>query len=213
MLNPYRSPAGRYRCQTIVRRSIFTATLSPVVSPEEAHMFWDTIRHEFRDASHHGFACRTGTDLLYEKSSDDGEPAGTAGHPILSVMQKKKITNSVLVVSRWFGGIKLGTGGLIRAYSGAAAQCIEEAPVFLYIPHIRAELSFPYEFMGIFEKYAALHKLRVDDRAFTDRIYIKAEIPSVSCEESLRDLTDLSAGRIIIKKGEEFYIPVPQPKI
>mgnify|MGYP000261346788 FL=1 len=63
------------------------------------------------------------------------------------------------------------------------------------------------------KKYAALHKLRVDDRAFTDRIYIKAEIPSVSCEESLRDLTDLSAGRIIIKKGEEFYIPVPQPKI
>ena len=92
MLNPYRSPAGRYRCQTIIRRSIFTATLSPVVSPEEAHMFWNTVRHEFRDASHHGFACRTGTDSLYEKSSDDGEPAGTAGHPILSVMQKKKIT-------------------------------------------------------------------------------------------------------------------------
>ena len=212
MLKSYQSPAGRYRCQNIIRKSVFTATLSPVVSSEEAHMFWSNIRHEFRSANHHVFACRTGTADIREKSSDDGEPAGTAGHPVLAVMQKKGITNSVLIVSRWFGGIKLGAGGLIRAYSSAAAQCIQEAPIFLYVPHIRADLSFSYDFMGIFQNYASLHALRIADRSFADRIAVTVELPSDSCQKTLKDLTDLSSGRISIQTGEEFYIPIPQQK-
>ena len=121
MLIPYTAPEAPVRARTEIQKSIFIADLAPAASMEEAEAFWDACRKEFRDARHHCFACRIGAGQAREKSSDDGEPQGTAGHPMLRVLQMQDLTNTVLVVTRYFGGIKLGAGGLTRAYSGAAA--------------------------------------------------------------------------------------------
>lgn len=151
MLIPYTAPEAPVRARTEIQKSIFIADLAPTASMEEAEAFWDARRKEFRDARHHCFACRIGAGQAREKSSDDGEPQGTAGHPMLRVLQMQDLTNTVLVVTRYFGGIKLGAGGLTRAYSGAAAGACREARLIRHTPHLSVRLTLPYDAVGLFE--------------------------------------------------------------
>lgn len=208
MLIPYTAPEAACRTQTEIQKSLFIADLVPVSSMEEAATFWDSRRKEFRDATHHCFACRIGTGQVLEKSSDDGEPQGTAGHPMLHVLQMQELTNTVLVVTRYFGGIKLGAGGLTRAYSGAAASACRSASLVTYTPHLRISLVLPYDMVGLFEKYAGDKALRVADRAFTDTVTFTLLVPPAEWEPHLRDLTNLTAGRARAETLGEEYVPL-----
>lgn len=122
MLIPYRSVRTPCRKETEIKKSIFIAQLFPVETEEEAQSILETVRKNHKDAAHHCWAWRIGTVRIREKSSDGGEPQGTAGHPMLHVLQMKSLTNTLSAVTRYFGGIKLGTGGLasIRRYSGGS---------------------------------------------------------------------------------------------
>ena len=111
MLIPYRSVRTPCRKETEIKKSIFIAQLFPVETKEEAQSILETVRKNHKDAAHHCWAWRIGTIRIREKSSDGGEPQGTAGHPMLHVLQMKSLTNTLSVVTRYFGGIKLGTGG------------------------------------------------------------------------------------------------------
>ena len=209
MLISYTAPERSCRTETEIQKSCFIADLGPVSSMEEAAAFWDARRKEFRDATHHCFACRIGTGQVQERSSDDGEPQGTAGHPMLRVLQMQGLTNTALVVTRYFGGIKLGAGGLTRAYSGAAASVCQEAPLVTYTPHLAVRLVIPYDAVGLFEKYAEGTTLRVTDRAFTDVVTLSLQALPADWPQQERDLVNLTAGRARAETLGEVYVPLP----
>lgn len=210
MLLPYHSIEAPCRSRLEIEKSLFIADAAPVSSPEEARIFWDGLRKEFRDATHHCFACRTGIGQAWEKSSDDGEPQGTAGHPMLGVLQKQDLTNVVIIVTRYFGGIKLGAGGLARAYSGAAAQVISAAHRLLFSPHVRCTVTFPYPMVGLMEKALAGTDLIVTDRQFTDTVGFTILFPSPSYEAEAARLRELTNGRMHLEEMGEEYVPLKE---
>lgn len=125
--------------ETEIKRSRFLAALRRVESPESALAFVEEQRRLYPDARHHCWAFVVGDDQTAraERSSDDGEPGGTAGIPMLQVLHHRDLVNVAVVVTRWFGGIKLGAGGLVRAYSGAVTSALDTAHV---VPRVRREL-------------------------------------------------------------------------
>ena len=137
--------AGRYRME--VRKSRFICSLARVADEEEAQAFIAAVRKEYWDARHHCTAFVVGEEQRQERSSDDGEPAGTAGAPMLGVLRRRGLTHTAAVVTRYFGGVLLGTGGLVRAYSSAVSEALDEVgiverrPVALFaisVDHTRA---------------------------------------------------------------------------
>lgn len=209
MLIPYITPSAAFRTELTIQRSRFIADLVPAASMAEAQAAWDARKKEFYDATHHCFAVRLGAAQPQERSSDDGEPQGTAGHPMLRVLAASGITNTALIVTRYFGGIKLGAGGLTRAYSGAAADAAAGARLLRMTPHLAVRLTISYDAIGLFEKYAEGTDLRVTDRAFTDRVTISLLAPPAAWAAHRKDLTDLTAGRLAVEEGEEIYVPLP----
>jgi uncharacterized YigZ family protein len=133
-----------FKVETEVKKSRFVAIAWPVASGEEA---MDKIQH-YKDlsASHNCYAFRVGDNV---RSQDDGEPGGTAGRPILSAIEGQGLDQVCVLVIRYFGGIKLGTGGLVRAYSGAARACLEQAPRKVVVPKIEIKLLAPFESLGL----------------------------------------------------------------
>lgn len=208
-LIPYTAPEKPFRAELEIQKSLFIADIAPAADMEEAAAFWQTRQKEFRDATHHCFACRVGTGLIQEKSSDDREPQGTAGHPMLHVMQAQDVTCAALVVTRYFGGVKLGTGGLARAYSSAAALALSGAPLLRYTPHLPVTLTLSYDMLGLFERYAGGTDLRIGNRAFTDKVTLSLLAPPDTWKEHEKQLTDLTAGRLSIETGSEVYVPLP----
>ncbi len=124
-----------------VKHSRFVAWAAPVASPEEALAYVQAVRDP--QATHNCWAYRVGPQYRF---SDDGEPSGTAGRPILSAIEGQGLEGVVVVVTRYFGGIKLGAGGLVRAYGGAASECLRQAPKRVVVPRIRCALQAPFEF-------------------------------------------------------------------
>ena len=206
MLIPYTAPAESFRTEIIIQKSRFIADIVPVASMEEAQEAWAARAKEFRDATHHCFACRVGVGQVLEKSSDDGEPQGTAGHPMLRVLQMKDLTNTALIVTRYFGGIKLGAGGLTRAYSGSAAEAASGAALLRYTPHLAVRLTLSYDLLGLFEKYAAGKDMCIEGRDFTDKVTLSLLVPPASWTVYEKELTDMTAGRIGVDVGDERYV-------
>ena len=136
MLIPYTAPRATFQKELEIKKSIFLATLIPVKNEEEAQEAIAKMKKEKRDATHNCSAYRIGTERIYEKSSDDGEPQGTAGHPMLHVLQMNELTNTLAIVTRWFGGIKLGAGGLTRAYTQSLADAVKGSGVPVIEVHI-----------------------------------------------------------------------------
>ncbi len=212
MLIPYTAPAVPYRTELVIQKSRFIADIAPARTMDEAQDFWRARQKEFRDATHHCFACRLGVGQVLEKSSDDGEPQGTAGHPMLHVLQMKDLTDTVVIVTRYFGGIKLGAGGLTRAYSGAAAEAAAGAALVTYTPHLAVILTLPYDLLGLFEKYAAGKDMRIENRDFTDKVTLSLLVPPASWVVYKKELTDMTAGRIGVEEGDEVYVAIPAGK-
>lgn len=129
MVEKYRTVAGKGETLTIVKKSKFIANVSPVETREEATEFLEKIRKEHHNATHNCYAYRVGLSQVIVKYSDDGEPGGSAGLPILNVLEGEDIKNVVVVVTRYFGGTLLGVGGLVRAYGGSAKEGIVEAGI------------------------------------------------------------------------------------
>lgn len=125
--------------ESIVRHSVFLANAAPVASEQAAMDFLSSVC--VPDATHNCWAFRIGARF---RVFDDGEPSGTAGRPILSAIDGQNFDNIIIVVTRWFGGIKLGAGGLVRAYGGAASACLREAPRTLYIERVTALFHCPF---------------------------------------------------------------------
>ena len=153
-MSRYPVPAEEIRREIVVVNSRFIATLAPVFSVEEARAFIGRVRQEFADASHNVPVFLVGgADTTIEHCSDDGEPSGTAGRPALAVLRGSGLGDVAVVITRYFGGTKLGTGGLVRAYSDAVRSVIDAVPRAEKVPTHTVMLDLPYR---LFERLRLL---------------------------------------------------------
>jgi uncharacterized YigZ family protein len=206
MLIPYTAPRATFQKELEIKKSIFLATLIPVKNEEEALEAIAKMKKEKRDATHNCSAYRIGTERIYEKSSDDGEPQGTAGHPMLHVLQMNELTNTLAIVTRWFGGIKLGAGGLTRAYTQSLADAVKEADLVRYTPHEKYTVSFPYTTAGAFENHIKGTDIIVKDRQFSDKVTVTFLTLPDKAETHTRWLTDATGGKAEIQNAGEEYV-------
>lgn len=206
MLIPYTAPRATFQKELEIKKSIFLATLIPVKNEEEAQEAIAKMKKEKRDATHNCSAYRIGTERIYEKSSDDGEPQGTAGHPMLHVLQMNELTNTLAIVTRWFGGIKLGAGGLTRAYTQSLAGAVKEADLVRYTPHEKYTVSFPYTTAGAFENHIKGTDIIVKDRQFSDKVTVTFLTLPDKAETHTRWLTDATGGKAEIQNDGEEYV-------
>ena len=143
----YPTPTGSAEAEIREKGSRFLAVLGPADGEEAAKAGLAAVARRFPDATHHCWAWRVGAPPR-ERSSDAGEPAGTAGVPILQVLRGAGLSDVLAVVVRWFGGTKLGKGGLARAYAGATREALRGLPVAVRVPAVRLTLQLPYERVG-----------------------------------------------------------------
>jgi uncharacterized YigZ family protein len=147
MTASYPTPAGEGRAEIREKGSRFLAFVLPAADEEAARALLEDLAKRRPDATHHCWAWRLGSPAR-ERSSDAGEPAGTAGVPILQVLRGAGLSDVLAVVVRWFGGTKLGKGGLARAYAAAAREALQGLPVAVHVPTVRVALEVPYERVG-----------------------------------------------------------------
>src|SRR5690554_203537 len=136
----YRSVAKRTRVEIVIKKSRFIADITPARDEEETEAFLAAVKEEFPTATHHCYAYITGYPGRIVRMNDDGEPSGTAGRPILEVIEREGLTNTMIVVTRYFGGILLGAAGLVRAYARSASEAVAAAGIVTYVLHERWQL-------------------------------------------------------------------------
>lgn len=146
-MGSYRAPAAESRAEVREKGSVFLAAIGPAADEAAAKAFLQSLEREFPDATHHCWAWRLGSPAR-ERSSDAGEPSGTAGVPILQVLRGADLADAVAVVVRWFGGTKLGKGGLARAYAGAAREALAGLAVASRVPTVTVAVEIPYDKVG-----------------------------------------------------------------
>lgn len=190
----------------IDRKSEFLGYAMHVESEEEAIAFVASIRKKHADARHNVYAyvIKEGNIMRY---SDDGEPQGTGGLPVLDVIRKIDFTDAVIVVTRYFGGILLGTGGLVRAYTAAARDAVKDAGVSTFATFSMVEFTVDYSFYqrvdGILKKHSAVE----ETSEFTDAVKVTASIPMELEEGLIKDIFSSSSGRYTAKRVGECLRP------
>jgi len=193
----YRVPAATTRIENEVNRSRFIATLANVPTVEAARAFIASIRAEMPDANHRVYAFKVGYGAsIIEGLSDDGEPSGTAGPPVMAVLRGADIGDTALVVTRYFGGIKLGTGGLVRAYSDAARAVIAATPIHEKIERRQLGLTLPYALYERIKIIAAAHDATIDDETFEADVTLYLTMPVESIDPFTAAIREISAGKL-----------------
>ena len=199
---PYITLSGDGKGEYSEKKSVFLGFAKHVTGESEAISYIAALRKEFRDARHHVYAYLL-TEGNATRYSDDGEPQGTAGPPVLDVLAKRGIRDAVVVVVRYFGGTLLGTGGLVRAYTEAARLAVEDAGVITLIPHAVYTVDTDY---GDYQKLVAECKkmgVTVGDSVFTDRVFTTVSLPKESADSFLLRMQDLFSGRVTPEFVEE----------
>lgn len=184
--NSYLSPLKTKRIIFSVQGSRFISTLRPVRTEEAARSAIDSVRAEYPDATHHTYAYRIGVGSnLIERLSDDREPAGTAGAPMLQLLQGKSISDALVIATRYFGGTKLGIGGLTRAYRDCARLVLEEATLTRREPLTSCRLRMPYEDLGAVTRLAESSSASIDKVDYSETVEMQLTLP-VRCLEELK---------------------------
>lgn len=188
------------------RGSKFIGYLFPAKSEEEFQEELDRLKSKYPDATHHCWAWRLNPAQPKEFSSDDGEPSGTAGLPILNQLKSFEVVNAGIVVVRYYGGTKLGKSGLIEAYGRGAELCLESARLITIKPVQLFEIWYPYPQENTINKLKNVHELTVQDSEYLEDVKLKVACPKKSALYFERELEGLEHLKIKYRKMEESYI-------
>lgn len=203
---PYKVVYGRGNGEYEEKKSRFLADIAPVSSAEEAAAFVESIRKKYYDARHHCFAYIIGRNKELTRCSDDGEPGGTAGKPILEVLSGADVTNVVAVVTRYFGGTLLGTGGLVRAYTQAAKAGLDRTPTAWMRYGTELTVKIDYGDVGRMQYLLETRQVTIQASRYTDKVEYDIRIPDEQCSEMKKSITEATAGRAgIMVTGEGYY--------
>ncbi len=193
----YPVPASRHRVDEKIRRSHFITTLGPAATVEEARAFIKAVREEHDTANHNCWAYVVGPPGSSAQAgmSDDGEPHGTAGRPMLTVLLHCGIGDIVAVVTRFFGGVKLGKGGLVRAYSGGVKTALQTLPQIEKTPMVVVEALIGYSDVTLFLRMLPDFSAEILDSWFTDTVTYRLQMPARNLEPFTRRIADLTNGQ------------------
>ena len=206
-LKPYKTLIRDAQDEFIVNKSRFIGHGRPCETEEEALAFLAEMRAKYRDATHNCYAYIVGANMGVMRYSDDGEPGGTAGMPI---MKARGVTNCAVVVTRYFGGVLLGAGGLVRAYSQGAAAAINASGVGVMHPTSRYLMEIPYPLLNRMDYFLKDEPVQVEDRTFTDVITYTLVVRCADEAGFLARLTDMSEGAVEPLRYEELYLAWPE---
>jgi uncharacterized YigZ family protein len=198
-------PAGRHRVEESIRRSRFITTLAPAPTAEAAHAFIETIRGEFPDATHNCWAFVAGPPgtTAAVGMSDDGEPHGTAGRPMLEALLHSGVGEVAAVSTRYYGGVKLGKGGLQRAYAGGVRLALETAPRAERVDRVARIVQIDYSALDAVRRLAADLDAEIDHEAFTDVVRVGVAIPEAALTRFHELLAEVTAGRGRISEPDD----------
>ena len=188
----------------VEKKSVFIGHACPVKTEEEAQAYVKKIKNAYMDARHNVWAYMMKGEIV-ARYSDDGEPQGTAGVPVLDTIRKSGVTDAVVVVTRYFGGILLGAGGLVRAYSHTAKLALEAANIITYEQYTEMELSCSYSdyqrYLPELPRFGAV----VDDTQFTDSVKIVFAVKNTVVEDLMRRVQEMSGGKDApVMRGKRF---------
>jgi uncharacterized YigZ family protein len=212
LLKDYRTVAGDGQMEIEINKSKFIGYVSRVETEEAAAAFIEKIKKQHWDATHNCSAYMAGPNDQWQKADDDGEPSGTAGRPILEVIKRTGLKDTAIVVTRYFGGIKLGAGGLIRAYGKAASAGLKAAGLVDRIGHTEIAIELDYTLQGMLENQLRTDGYVIQDKLFTDKVTLVA-LEKCGQEEVLeKKVTELTAGRAILRRLGEVYVDAAVPE-
>lgn len=207
-MNVYLTLAKQAETEAVVQKSRFIAFAAPVTSAELALQTIDEIKKGSRDASHHCFAYIIGANKGIQRYSDDGEPSGTAGKPIIEVMIAKDIVDCVVVVTRYFGGMLLGAGGLTRAYAHAASQAIHAAGICAMHETLRFCMDIPYPLWDRVEHSFGSLPVLVENTQYSDTVSVTLLCKAEDESHVTGELVRISDGRLSPQQMEDpFFHP------
>jgi uncharacterized YigZ family protein len=189
-------PARAHRVEDVVSRSRFVTTLARAATPDDARAVVERVRDELPDATHHCWAFVAGPpgSTTHIGLSDAGEPKGTAGRPMLTVLLHGGVGEVVAVSSRWFGGIKLGTGGLARAYAAGVQHALASLPTELKVTRARFEIAVAYPRVDALRQLLAELDARVEEESYGAEVRYRVAVPTRAAERLAEGIADLTAG-------------------
>lgn len=188
--------------EIIEKKSRFIATLESVTSEEEAFAFINRIKKQYWDARHNCYAFVAGKNHSLQRFSDDGEPGGTAGRPMLEVLLKEDIHDAAVVVTRYFGGVLLGTGGLVRAYQKAVQEGLRASTVIEKRPGRVLKIDTDYNGIGKIQYILAQQQIPILDTSYTDRVLSEVMVPAESLGKIQDAVTEATNGTARFEVGD-----------
>ena len=203
----YLTLAGAAEAEIEVKKSRFIAAVSPAATKDAAIAFLNSVKAAHREARHNVYAYVLREDN-YCKFSDDGEPSGTAGKPILEILRRRELVDICVVVTRYFGGILLGTGGLARAYSDATIAALANAQFVRMQSAVRLTSQCDYTFYGRIPALIAEHGGGIELTRFEEQVFLQYHIPSEQFSRFSAALSELSFGKIAAQTVENTYVPL-----
>lgn len=193
--------------ENVISKSRFIAYIKPVSTENEAKAFIDEIKTKHKDATHNCSAYTVGPEMNIQKANDDGEPSGTAGIPMLEILKKQEIHNVCVVVTRYFGGIKLGAGGLIRAYSGAVRDVIYDIGRVELREAIPVTVTLDYDQTGKFEYELASTTFLLREQFYTDKVSYQIDVVKNEYNAFIDFLNRITSGNYDLKQEDLKLLP------
>ena len=205
MLKTYRTVEQLGQDEVVIEKSTFIGYAKPVENEEAALAFIQEIKKKHRDATHNVPAYVLGEHNEVQRCNDDGEPSGTAGVPVLEVLKKENVRNVAIVVTRYFGGIKLGTGGLVRAYTKGAKIALESAKIITRVLYQTVIVSVDYTLLGSLQNQLKLKQYGIQDIVYEDVVHLHVWVEEEDVPNFKAQVIEWTNGRAAIAAGELCY--------
>ena len=201
----YRMLSKGAQAELVEKKSRFIATIRPVSSEEEAVAFIEEMKKKYYDARHNCSAFVIGSKGELTRSSDDGEPSGTAGRPMLEVLTGSGIRNIAVVVTRYFGGVLLGTGGLVRAYSGAVKMALEQCETITRRYGVQMLIKTDYNGVGKIQYLLGSKDVVIQDSVYAADVQMTVLVPIEEYDSLCKELVETTNGRVGLEEVEKLY--------
>lgn len=212
-MSDYKSIHKAGRDEIIINKSKFIGSASPVENEQEAIEFIEKIRKEFKDATHNVYAYVIGENSNIQRYSDDKEPSGTAGMPVLNVIMQENLRNVVVVVTRYFGGVLLGAGGLVRAYTKGAKIGLEKGIIVEKNLYYQVSFSIEYPLLGKMDNELMKNEFIVKDKIYLDQVEFHLVVKEGETEKIKAVVKEITSGQAEITVGQADYYSVRDGKI
>ncbi|WBW99479.1 YigZ family protein [Oceanirhabdus sp. W0125-5] len=187
------------------KKSVFIGHIKRTETEEEAKEFVNEIKNQYKDARHNVYAYVIGENAGIQRYSDDGEPKGTGGIPVLDVIKKNNLRNVTIVVTRYFGGILLGAGGLTRAYSKGASVSIKAGGIVEKVIGVPIKIELPYDLLGKVQYISGTNNWYIEDTQYTDQVELLMYCEKEKLEMITKTLINETAAKVVISEGDEGF--------